>query len=80
VVAFASDGLRLTLVGVVVGLPLSLLGLRQLIALWPEVPDISVRLVMLIVAISVTAVAGLASWFPASRAADVDPAVILRKE
>jgi ABC-type lipoprotein release transport system permease subunit len=35
---------------------------------------------MLIVAISVTAVAGLASWFPASRAADVDPAVILRKE
>ena len=77
---FASDGLRLTIVGVVVGLPLSVLGLRQLISLASDVPDVNVTLVITVVAISVIAVAGLASWLPASRAAEVDPAVILRRE
>lgn len=77
---FASDGLRLTIIGVVVGLPLSVLGLRQLISLTPDVPDVSVTYVMAVVAIGVTVVAGLASWLPASRAAEVDPATILRRE
>jgi predicted permease len=77
---FACDGLRLTMIGVVLGLPISVLGLRQLISLAPEVPDVSVPLVMTVVAVGLITVAGLASWLPASRAAEVDPAVILRKE
>jgi ABC-type antimicrobial peptide transport system permease subunit len=75
---FASDGLRLTTIGVVLGLPLSALGLHGLVSLSPDVPDVSVTLVMAMVAIGVLAVAGLASWIPASRAAKVDPAAILR--
>jgi putative ABC transport system permease protein len=77
---FASDGLRLTIIGVVVGLPLSVFGLHQLMALAPDVPEVNVTLVMSVVAIGVLAVAGLASWIPASRAAEVDPAAILRRE
>lgn len=76
---FAADGLRLTFIGVLVGLPISLFGLRQVVALSPssEVPDVSVAVVTAVVAIAVMTVAALASWLPASRAADVDPAVIL---
>jgi ABC-type antimicrobial peptide transport system permease subunit len=77
---FAVDGLRLTTIGVLVGLPLSLVGLRQVVALSPELPDVCVALVTVAIAIGVMSVAGLASWLPANRAADVDPAVILRKE
>lgn len=77
---FAADGLRLTTIGVLVGLPLSLVGLRQVVALSPDLPDVSVALVTVAIAIAVMSVAGLASWLPANRAADVDPAVILRKE
>lgn len=77
---FASDGLRLTIIGVVVGLPLSVLGLHQLMSLAPDVPDVNLTLIMAVVAIGILAVAALASWLPASRAAEVDPAVILRRE
>jgi predicted permease len=77
---FASDGLRLTIIGVVMGLPLSILGLRQLLSVLPGVPEMNLALIMSLVAIGVLAVAGLASWLPASRAAEVDPAVVLRKE
>ena len=80
VTQFAADGLRLTTIGVVVGLPLSLVGLRQVVALSPDLPDVSVAWVTVVIAIAVMTVAGLASWLPATRAADVDPAVILRKE
>ena len=77
---FFSDGLRLTTIGVVLGLPLSVFGLRGLMSLAPDFPDVSLTLVMAVVAMGVVAVAGLASWIPASRAAKVDPAAILRRE
>jgi ABC-type antimicrobial peptide transport system permease subunit len=77
---FASDGLRLTTIGLVLGLPLSVLGVHGLMSLAPDVPDVNLTLVMAVVAIGVLAVAGLASWIPASRAAEVDPAAILRRE
>ncbi len=77
---FASDGLRLTMIGVALGLPLSLLGLHLLLSLAPSVPDINLTAVMAVVAIGVSAVALAASWIPASRAAEVDPAAVLRGE
>jgi len=77
---FASDGLRLTTIGVALGLPLSVLGLRLLMSRASDPPDLNLTLVMGVVAIGVLAVASLASWIPASRAAAVDPAAVLRRE
>lgn len=77
---FSSDGLKLTVVGVALGLPLSALGLYALVSLSPNGPRVNVAMVMATVAIGVLGVASLASWIPASRAADVDPSSILRRE
>lgn len=77
---FASDGLRLTTIGVLVGLPLSVVGVHQLLSLSPELPHVPLPLVVSVVALGVLLVAGVASWLPASRAAQVDPAAILRRE
>ncbi|MQA91385.1 MAG: FtsX-like permease family protein [Gemmatimonas sp.] len=77
---FASDGLRLGVFGIVIGLPLSVLGLRMLMQLAPQTPPVSLPAITAIVAVGVLLVAGLATWIPASRAAEVDPALTLRKE
>jgi putative ABC transport system permease protein len=77
---FASDGLRLGVVGIAIGLPLSILGLRILLRLEPDMPEVSLPTVTTIVAAGVLLVTGLATWIPASRAARVNPAVALRRE
>ena len=77
---FASDGFRLSTVGIVLGLPFSILGLHWLLSLSPGLPDVSPTLVTVIVAIGVLGVSSAASWIPARRAAEVDPAAILRRE
>lgn len=77
---FASDGLRLCTVGIVLGLPFSLIGLHWLLSLSPGVPDVSLTLVTAIVGFGVLGVSSAASWIPARGAAEVDPAAILRRE
>lgn len=75
---FASQGLRLGTLGIVLGLPFSVLGMHWLLSLAPGVPDVSLALVTTIVAIGVLGVSSVASWHPAWRAAQVDPATVLR--
>jgi putative ABC transport system permease protein len=73
------QGLKLTGVGVAIGLALALLGSRLMESL---VYGVSTRdpLTYAAVALSLVAVAALASWIPAQRAASVEPAIALRRE
>ena len=73
------SGLRLSLAGLVLGLPLSAVALRvaqtQL-----HLPDVSIPLVGAAIALLVIGVASVATWFPARRAASVDPVIALRTD
>jgi len=77
---FTADGVRLTAIGIGIGLPLSILGVRELLSLSPEVPEVSLGFIVTVVVIGVGSVAGLASWLPARRAAAVEPATVLSRE
>jgi putative ABC transport system permease protein len=76
---FFRNGLRVTLVGLAFGLPLSLAGLAAF-ASGGALPWSSVPITAGIVTLAVMAVAALASWLPARRAAGVDPMIALRTE
>ncbi len=80
VMRFTADGVRLTAIGIGIGLPLSILGVRELLSLSPEVPEVSLGFIVTVVVIGVGSVAGLASWLPARRAAAVEPATVLSRE
>jgi putative ABC transport system permease protein len=73
------QGLKLTGVGVAIGLAVAMLGSRLMESL---VYGVSTRdpLTYAAVALSLVAVAALASWIPAQRAASVEPAIALRRE
>lgn len=71
---FIADGLRLSTVGLVVGLPLSLFGFRIVN------PPVALPPVATTAALGVLVVAVAATWIPARRAAGVDPAITLRRE
>jgi putative ABC transport system permease protein len=73
------QGLTLAAIGVAIGLALALLGSRLMDSL---VYGVSSRdpLTYAAVALSLAAVAALASWIPAQRAASVEPAIALRRE
>jgi predicted permease len=77
---FVTDGLRLAAIGLAVGLPVALLGLRALPILESEFPALPTGAVTAITATAVLATALVAAWIPARRAAAVDPAVVLRAE
>jgi putative ABC transport system permease protein len=76
---FLREGVRLTMVGVGAGLFLSAIAVKLLSSMFLGVGLID-SLAFIVVALILSAVAGLASWVPARRAALVDPMVALRSE
>jgi len=75
----AQSGMRLAMTGIVIGIPAALLSTRALEGILfgtsPTDP-----LVFALVTLTLAAVAVVASWLPARRAARVDPLMVLRSE
>jgi len=78
---FLASGIRVSLVAVVVGLPVSIAALRVgmtrglIIA-----PSVNAYLLGVVIGAVLVSVAAMATWMPARRAARVDPARTLRTE
>lgn len=77
--AFFASGLRLSTLGLAIGLPFGLFALR-LLTRELGMPATRMTLLAALIAASVIAVASLASWIPARRAARVDPMIALRSD
>jgi predicted permease len=75
---FLGDGLRLSMIGMLIGMPLSLAGLRFILAAEDALLAVSLPSVAAMAAIGVLCVAGAATWIPAQRATRIDPAMTLR--
>lgn len=79
IVLFVREGLRLTMIGVGVGLALSAVLAKLLSATFMGVSAID-SLAFIAVAALLAGIAAVATWIPARRAAGVDPMVALRAE
>jgi predicted permease len=81
---FLASGVRLGVLALAIGLPLSLavlqLGLARGVIDDGIAPKVNVGLVGAMVAVLLLIVAGIATWLPARRAAAIDPASTLRAE
>ncbi len=77
---FFMSGVRLSMLGVVLGLPLSVAALYVIVSRFGEQVTINMPLVGVAIALVVVGVAALASWIPARKAAVVDPLVAIRAE
>jgi predicted permease len=79
--SFFTAGLKLCAIGIAIGLPVSLAALKVLMAIEVVLaPDFSVGLVGAGTATVMIVVASMATWFPARKAATVDPCLALRSE
>ncbi len=74
---FLAAGLRVSALGLVLGLPLSVVAMK-LIANEISLPGVNIPLVGAAIALIVLAVATFATWLPARHAANIDPMVALR--
>ena len=72
-------GVRMSVIGLLIGLPLSIVALRALIVA-TNGPQLSMTLVGAGIAAAVLSVAALATWIPARRAAIINPVIALRTE
>ena len=77
---FFMTGVRLSMLGVVLGLPLSVFALYMIATKYANQFKFDMPVVGSAIAVAVVAVASLASWLPARRAASVDPLVAIRTE
>jgi ABC-type antimicrobial peptide transport system permease subunit len=73
------SGLRLSCAGLLLGLPLSIIAMK-IIAAELTLPNVDMGLLGTAIALVVIVVASIATWFPARRAATVDPMIPLRAE
>jgi predicted permease len=79
--SFFVSGLRLCFLGVLIGLPISLGVVKYFTSVAVgELPEMSMTLVGLSIAAVMLAVASAATWFPARRAASVNPTLALRAD
>lgn len=77
VALFFRSGLKVSLLGLIIGLPLSAAALKVL-STQAGMPRTNMSAIAVSVALIVVTVAALASWLPARRAAGVDPMIALR--
>lgn len=78
---FVTDGIKLSAIGLGIGLPASVVGLSILMSVvGSNMPQVSLGPITLVATACVLLVATIAALLPARRAADVDPAITLRSE
>jgi ABC-type antimicrobial peptide transport system permease subunit len=78
---FLASGVRVGVVALLVGLPLSVIGLKLAVASGVFIaPGVNPYMIGAGIAVLLLAVAAAATWVPARRAARVDPATTLRVE